>query len=192
MTLELTLDLSGLGRCDPGKDVKVFVACEGSANAKEACALLERLARNTKADGRLFYSWWNFEVLPITALRKMAATEAAAADLVIIAGQNSQELPESVIDWVSQWLTVRDYRCRALMALVDSDRASTQGSRDVLALLRQVATLGQMDFFAKGTEAKLEAALLRGSAPPRGIPSWHTEMCTTGIAGRSGTGPARN
>lgn len=191
MTLELAPNLAGLEPFEPAKDLKALVACESSVNAQEACTLLERLGRNSESDGRLFYSWWNFEVLTITSLRKLAANEAAAANLIIIAAQAGPKLPEQVVDWISLWLTLGEYHSRALVALVDSETTRNSVSSGILSQLKKVAELGQMGFFTKGTETKLAAALARGSAPPPGNSSWHPGMGIAGISGWSGTAPAR-
>ncbi len=164
---------------EPGKDLKVFVACESSRNAQAACALLERLGRTSEAEGRLIYSWWNFEVLTIDALRKLAAVEAAAADMVFIAVQDGPALPVPVIDWISQWLAVDENRTRALVALLDPASKTRKAPGGLCAQLKKVAELGHMDFFAKGAEAKLEAALKRGSAPPSGNLSWRQDLYAT-------------
>ena len=154
MRLELAMDLSGMERFEPVLDLKVLVACDRYQDAQEACALLEGIARQNAAEGRLLYRWWNFEVLAIPGLRKLAAREADEANLIMIAAQDGPELPEPVIDWISQWLAISVYTLRALIALIDLAATKSGGSPGLLSQLRKVADLGQMDFFAQGTEAK--------------------------------------
>lgn len=177
--MQLVLNQPNMEAYKPGDDLKVVVACESSKNAETACALLARLAHNNEAEGRLIYSWWNFEVLAIGSLRKLAAGEAAAADMIIIAAQDGPKLPEEIIDWMSLWLATGEQRCRALVALLDSAAPKAGVAAGIGSQLKKVAELGLMDFFAKGTEAKLEAALKRGAAPPSGKLAWRPGLYAT-------------
>ena len=47
---------------------------------------------------------WNFEVLRISDLRNVASTDAAGADMILIATRGAGELPEEVKDWIDGWL----------------------------------------------------------------------------------------
>ena len=177
--MQLVLNDPLLEPLELGKDLKVVVACENSQSAEAACGLLARLALNSAADGRLIYGWWNFDVLTIAALRPLAAAETALADMVVVAARAGPGLPAEVIEWMSLWLAAGEHRCRALVALLDSGAARDRAAGGILAQLKKVAELGQMDFFAKGTEAKLVAALKRGAAPPSGNLAWRQELYAT-------------
>src|ERR1017187_5882789 len=71
--MKLVLDQPCMNPFDPTTDLRVLIACEDSAAAGQACAVLECLGRNCEPDGRLIYQWWNFEVLAITLLRRWPA-----------------------------------------------------------------------------------------------------------------------
>jgi hypothetical protein len=151
--MELVLNQPSMEPFEPGKDLKVVVACEDYTNAQRACELLARIGLNSKAAGRLIYSWWNFEVLTITSLRALAASETAAADMIMIAAHDGPELPGGVVDWISQWLAMREFHPRALVALLDSGTARKGTAPGILSQLKKVAATGHMDFFT--TQAKV-------------------------------------
>ncbi len=153
---------------EPAKDLKVVVACESSKAAGRVCAVLEVIGRNCEMEGRLIYSWWNFDGLTVAALRKLAAMEAAAANIIVIAAHDQEELPEEVINWLNQCLAMTEFHPRALVALLDLDTANKKVSQVIISQLKKVAEWGQMDFFANGTEGELEAALSEGLVLPLG------------------------
>ena len=133
---------------DPAKDMRVVVACEDSTAAARASVVLERIGGEGEGQGRGHYCWWNYEILAIPSLKKVAALEAAAADMIAFAAHDGSELPEDVVDWISMWLAMGDFRSRALVAILDSDTAGNGNSQSILSQLNKVAELGQMDFFA--------------------------------------------
>ena len=177
---------------EPAKDLKVVVACEDSSAAGRVCTMLKRIGHNCHAEGRLIYSWWNFDGLTIAALKKLAAMEAASANMIVIAAHDRAKLPEEVLDWLSQCLTVSDYRPKkALVALFDLDTTKKGGPHSILSQLKKVAEWGQMDFFANGTEVELEAALTEGLVPTPGYSPWRTDARAIRIAGLSRNVPTQ-
>jgi|GEM_PF-3893769 len=166
--MKLVLDEPNVEPFEPTKDLKVFVGCESSASSAQACALLERVAQKTGAEGRLICSWWNFDVLAITAVRKLAAAEAAQADMIIIAAHDRLDLPPEVKAWIHQWLAQGENHSRALVALLPPEGKKPRPAHGIISRLRKVAELGRMDFFANGTAGELEAALSGGAVPPPG------------------------
>ena len=165
----------------PGRDLKVLVACENFGAGQAAIELLGRLARGSEADGRLIYSSWNFEVLTIPSLRRLAANEAAAAGMIMVAARAEPPLPESIVEWMSLWLAANDNHSRALVALLDADADASisPATSRALVQLKKAAALGRMDFFAKGTDAKLDAMLQRGAASPPGNLAWRSDLYAT-------------
>jgi len=133
---------------EEGKDFRVVIACEDSSTAPSACEVLEMIEQNLKAEGRLFYQWWNFELLAITSLRDLAAAEATTADMILIDIHDRRELPRMVTDWMNQWLGCRKDRPGALVAVVDSDLKKPSSSRDIILQLKKAAAAGHLDFFA--------------------------------------------
>ena len=190
--MELVLKHPNDGPIQGMKDVVAIVMCEEPATAPHACALLSRVGRNAGAEGRLIYSWWTFGVLASASLRQLAASEAAAADIVIIATREGPGLPDSVKDWISLWLATGEYhhRPRALVALLEPSEKQNGSSRGVRAELKALAEADGVDFFANGDDAGWEAALARELIAPPGSSSGCAKGWGTRIAGRSGQVPA--
>jgi hypothetical protein len=190
--MELVLMHPDNGPIEPTKDLVAIVVCEDPMTAPRACALLKRVGLQSGAGGRLLYSWWTFGVLASATLRQLAAAEAAAADMVIIAAREGPGLPETVKDWISLWLATGEYhhRRRALVALLEPDKRQNGTSRGVLAELKHLAEADEIDFFANGEDVGWEAALTRGSVPTPGNSPWYAMTSDPGIAGRSGGVPA--
>ena len=147
--MELVLNQEGMEPFESAKDLKIFVACEDPDLAGQACAFLDKLRRTNKAKGRLIYSWWNFEVLTLTAFQDQAVSEAVAADMIVFVARERSKLPKAVADWISLWLTTGACRRRALVAVLVSDPASKGASRRLISKLRQIAAMGRMDFLAR-------------------------------------------
>jgi len=189
--MELVLKHPDNGPIEPTKDLVVLVACEDATTAPRACALLTRVGRKAGAKGRLIYSWWTFGVLASTSLRQLAASEAAAADMIMIAAREGPGLPEAVKDWISLCLATGEYRPRprALVALLEPDKKQNGASRGVLSELEHLAEAGAVDFLANGDDEGWDAVLARGPVPPPGNSSGRASRCGTRIAGRSGRLP---
>lgn len=189
--MELVLRHPNDGPIQGMKDVVAIVVCEEPATAPRACGLLSRVGRNAGAEGRLIYSWWTFGVLTSASLRQLAANEAAAADMVIIATREGPGLPESVKDWVSLWLATGEYhhRPRALVALLEPGEKQNGTSCGVRAELKALAEADGVDFFANGDGAGWEAALAGELMPPPGNSSGCARGWGARIAGRSGRVP---
>jgi hypothetical protein len=190
--MELVLKHPDDGPIDATRDLVAIVVCEDPMTAPRACALLKRVGRKAAVEGRLIYSWWTFSVLASASLRQLAAGEAAAADLVIIAAREGPGLPEEVKDWISLWLATGEYhhRRRALVALLEPDKKRNGDAQGVLSDLKGLAEADEVDFFANGEEMGWDKALTRGSAPPPGNSSRGAWGWDPGIAGRSGGLPA--
>ena len=148
---------------EAGKDLSVVISCADASTVAPACEALEIIGRFLKGRGRLMYRWWNFEVLTVASLRKLAASEAAVADLVIISTHEGRKLPREIADWINQWLRLRKQRPGVLMALIDSDTTRKENSPGVLSQLKKVAKLGRLNFFPNGTKGFLRAALAEGT-----------------------------
>lgn len=128
--------------------------------APRACALLERVGRDCGTEGRLIYSWWTFGVLASAPLRQLAAQEAAAADMLMIAAREGPGLPDGVSNWVRQWLHNKAHhpRRRVLVALLEPDKKQYGAPNGVLAELKELAALGAVDFIANGVGMEWELA----------------------------------
>ena len=190
--MELVLKHPNDGPVEGMKDMVAIVVCEDPATAPHACVLLSRIGRNAGAEGRLIYSWWTFGVLASASLRRLAASEAAGADMVIIATREGPGLPESVKDWISLWLATSEYhhRPRALVALLEPGEKQHGASPGVRAEIKALAEADGLAFFANGDDVDWEVNLARELIAPPGDSSECPRGWGTRIAGRSGRVPA--
>ena len=150
--------------------------------------MLKRVGRKAGVEGRLIYSWWTFGVLASASLRQLAASEAAAADMVIIAAREGPGLPEGVKEWISLWLATGEYhpRRRAMVALLEPDKKQSGASRGVLSELKHLAEADDVDFFANGEESGWDAVLTGGSATARQFVIRVTAGAARGLPGGAG------
>lgn len=62
---------------------------------------------------------WNFQILDVAKLREQAIFASARADLIVVATHGYEELPLEVLSWVEGWVSKRESRSGALVALFD-------------------------------------------------------------------------
>jgi hypothetical protein len=62
---------------------------------------------------------WKFDTLRCPSIARLAAQDAADADVIIVSGHGSEELPEEVRGWFEQWVQCRPGRPTALVSLLD-------------------------------------------------------------------------
>jgi hypothetical protein len=176
---------------DPANDLRVLIACEDATAGRQACAMLERIGRGCGRDGRLIYQWWNFELLSITSLQELAGRQVAVADVIIVAARIRDDLPRQIANWFARWMTNRQGRHGAMVALLDSnlldsnlvDSDASPGVQGFFSRLRELAALGSMDFFAEtvgnagttGSGSKTMVNMgngLNSDGLPEGEPGW--------------------
>ena len=170
----MILEHPGNRASEPSEDLMAVLVCEDAASVPRACALLRRVSRRAGMKGCLIYSSWTFGMLASARSRRLAASEAAAADLAVIAAREGPGLPEAVKDWISLWLATGEYhpRRRALVALLEPGEGRTGAWWGVRSELKHLADADAIDFFANGDEADWGTALPRGAAPPADNSSW--------------------
>lgn len=156
--------------------------------APSACEILELVEENLNEQGRLFYQWWNFEVLTVSSLRELAAVEAATADMILLDLHEGRELPAEITEWFNRWLAMRNDRPGALVALLDLAVKKSDASQGIVLQLGRAAALGHMDFIvSRAMEVGRDAELTRKV----GEVVWQIrrgahQHCARRIAGRKG------
>ncbi len=94
---------------------------------------------------------WKFEMLEIPAVRKVAAKEAAGADLILLATDNHHPLPIEVSSWLDQWVAERQARSGALVAAFSGGARGSAVDWRVEESLRDAAAQAQMQFLLVDT-----------------------------------------
>ena len=202
--MNLTLNHPDIEPFEPATDVNALVAYEDFAGGTRAKSLLESVGRSCGAEGQLIYSMWKFDVLAVPRLMQMAAEEAAAADIIIIAAHEREALPDAVLDWINLWRGSRTHRPRALVAIVEPDdrdwdehdenetEPESDAGKDpyergqIYSYLEMVARLDNMDFFAAGVEARPDIELKLRKTVPAGV---SREGGATGFHGTGAVSP---
>ena len=84
----------------------------------------------------------SFPALTIPKIRNIAASAAAAADIVIFALSGEKELPAKVKEWIEMWLGLIDGGHPALVPLLDRANAKSAAICAYLRSLCSRATYG--------------------------------------------------
>jgi hypothetical protein len=156
---------------EAGRDLNVLILGEDSVLAAKARKVLEQLAFNLKADGRLITQCWDFDVLTFDALREVAAAEAAAADIILIGNRDGRALPGQVAAWMRRWLHLRKDRPGALVAVMGPGLKMRPRSRGMISQLNAAAATGGLDFFITGVREERNNGMKRRRAMTPGNPS---------------------
>ena len=142
-----------------------MISFDDSVAAARADDVLQLLGQNLEAEeGRLFHQWWNVEDLASTAMRELAALEAAMADIIIIVIHQGRQLTGMVGAWLERVLALRKDRPKALVAVLDSDVNELDAAQGLLSHLKQAAVLGQMEFFAARVRLEREEEAARAAS----------------------------
>jgi len=185
MILEISCLLStgGLKQHADAGDLCVLLAYEDESVCSRALGLVHRVARSLDGPGRVVCANWKFDFLIDPFLQQVSASEAALADLVIVAAHHGPELPFAVKDWLSLWLSTRVDEPKALAAVIEGE-GETQGL-GLLGQLQAAARLGGADFFYAADKESLTAGSNPGRVPSRAlagqgswldVPGWTAEL----------------
>lgn len=133
----------------------------------------KRFSDELAADQTIDLSVWSFRVLGIREVRNVAASTAAAADLVILSLSGEKPLAAPVQEWIEMWTWLIEDHRPAVVALMASPDA--EGAR-IRSYLRRGAAGKRLPFFAPtpgaiqakkpAGKANDEAGVLRSSNPP--------------------------
>lgn len=137
--------LQASGRLGKGtKRVATVAAYEDShtdARVHEFCQTLERyLGEKCKVSKQM----WLINELRMPQLRAIAADEAAAADLVIVAIHHAQSLPTEVKEWIDLWVRQKRRHPIVLLALLDPAYRGDSGC--LKSYLKEASSKGKIEF----------------------------------------------
>lgn len=124
----------------------VVIAYEDFETGQHARKTYDFLVEHLGEEFCLHNQMWKFDVLAMPKLREMAASDAAAADIVMVAVRGSNELPAEVKEWMELWLS-QGTRAIAVVALFeDSGQSIANLVQDYLA---EVARRANVEFFSQ-------------------------------------------
>jgi hypothetical protein len=125
------------------------VAYDNFDSGIRAKEILDRLARALGSQLPMNLSMWKFEMLELDKLQDMAASDAAAADIIIISTGGAGELSPGVQQWVERWLSRKQRESSAFVSLNEADPDGTAESPAVSEYLQTVASRGNVIFFSQ-------------------------------------------
>jgi hypothetical protein len=130
---------------------RILIAYETLSSGLRAREMSERLAARLQSEFEMSSDVWKFELLSHPQLRAQAASEAAAADMIIMAARRATELPAHVKHWIESWIPQRRGGAAALVALLDEpeEGEGSGASAPLGAYLQRVAEAGHLDFFCQ-------------------------------------------
>ena len=128
----------------PFPTFKCVVIYEDFAAGERGQRFYEKLVAAMDGDCISTHNLWSFPVLAIAEMRNIAASAAAAADIVIFAVSGRDELPAAVKEWIEMWAWLIEDTRPALVALVESPNGE---SGSIRGYLRSVTARKHLDYF---------------------------------------------
>ena len=141
-----TLSLPAFGSSDAEANpaLNVVIAYEDLETGKRAMKTYDYLVEHLGDQCLFANQMWKFDVLSVSKLREIAAKDAAAADIIMIAAHEGNQLPREVKAWIEQWLSYKTH-ASALVGLFGTESVDNP-VRDYLA---GVAKRANIEFFCQ-------------------------------------------
>ena len=135
--------------------VNAVAASEDSATEARVDEFCHGLGKQLGEECELTRRIWLLSELRLPQLRAIAASEAAAADLVIVSVHHGEDLPPELLSWIDLWLPHKRDQRSLLLALFDP--ISSGVSATLRARLEEVARKAHMEFLAQSEDAPAPA-----------------------------------
>lgn len=141
-----TLSLPAFGSSDAEVNpaLNVVIAYEDLETGKRAMKTYDYLVEHLGDQCLFANQMWKFDVLSVSKLREIAAKDAAAADIIMIAAHEGNQLPREVKAWIEMWLTYKTH-ASALVGLFGTESVDNP-VRDYLV---GVAKRAKIEFFCQ-------------------------------------------
>jgi len=141
-----TLSLPAFGSSDAEANpaLNVVIAYEDLETGKRAMKTYDYLVEHLGDQCLFANQMWKFDVLSVSKLREIAAKDAAAADIIMIAAHEGNQLPREVKAWIEQWLSYKTH-ASALVGLFGVESVDNP-VRDYLA---GIAKRAKIEFFCQ-------------------------------------------
>ncbi|HEY3915450.1 MAG TPA: hypothetical protein VGN61_13255 [Verrucomicrobiae bacterium] len=149
----------------PLEATNMFLAYDTAETAQSARGLVKNVVAQLKSELAVHTKLWRFDPGSVPAAVTEAQTEAADADVMIVALGASNLLPKGLLRWLNEWAKNRHIETAALGVLITGARA--QDAAPAVAQLRQLALRFGLDFIyhADASEADNLTAIVL--SPPR-------------------------
>ncbi len=133
------------------KRLAVSAVCEDLPTGTRVDEFCQDLSRYIGQQCNITKEMWPLTELRTAQLRTIAATEAAAADLIVVSVHHAETLPNEVKNWIDLWRRQKANRPAVLLALFDPLYLGTSSS--IQAYLQGVAQKVNMEFLVQSEEA---------------------------------------
>jgi hypothetical protein len=129
---------------DGNPALNVVIAYEDLETGKRAMKTYEYIVKQLGDECLFANQMWKFDVLAVPKLKEIAAKDAAAADIIIVAVHEGRELPAQVKGWIDLWLSYKT-EARALVGLFDGEATENP----VRTYLADIARRAKIEFFCQ-------------------------------------------
>lgn len=123
---------------------RIMMIYEDLDSGKCARHCAEKVLNALNGDCRFYQNLWSFDALAIPEVRDIAASAAAAADIVILSMSGERALSAEIKDWIEMWVWLVDRTHPAVVALFKHPHCE---SRNILAYLHHVTARKQLNIF---------------------------------------------
>lgn len=112
---------------------------------------------------------WKFSVLETSIMFRQAVDDAVHSDVIIVCASGECDLPQTVKQWIGQWVEQSGSKRRSLVGLLDAFRADEQAAEKIFKFLRTAAAAARMEWHGRYVE--FEEAGFGGKARARWAPA---------------------
>lgn len=134
----------------------IVVLYDGDVTRARAMDACDYLVNQFWKDVELKFHWWRLDFLNDFTLANIAASNAIAADFLIVCLQPHEMISPSLESWFEKWLPERGENNGALVNLTDNSTRTNQASQ-IGQFLKDVCRRGNFDYLT--------------AIPPEGKPS---------------------
>ncbi len=156
--------------------LNVVIAYEDFETGKQAKNTYDHLVDQLGEEFRFNNQMWKFDVLTVPKLKEMAAKDAAAADVIIIAAHGKSDLPREVKSWL-EMAFAEGIHALGLVALFDHDVQESPAQ----TYLASIAESAHLAFFSSPGDLNKTETGLGGSRT--GSDTW--SFLTDGLEDRN-------
>jgi hypothetical protein len=128
------------------RDIKVVLVYEEFQMGIKGKEIFDLIAREA-GENAARLTVWRFDFIHSAELTRAVTHQAEEADVIIVAPRNLESLPPQVRLWLEQWPMNRRNLGGALIAVFDSNVATSATPSNVAMLLWRAAQRAGMDYF---------------------------------------------
>lgn len=145
-----TLNQRELKPVRQGDALRILLVYADVGIVNGAMELLRSAARQVEGPGWLLCAICHFDVLVDPLLKRIAAKEATAAEMVVIAALQGKSLPNTVKDWATRWISIKMNVQSALASILVGEEWTACSSPFVPLRFESLGRFDKIDLFTIG------------------------------------------